>query len=90
MKALPFENLKILITENWKLKTENFYKQTPNILFILFKQYILFYLNLVLVLHFKTARCSFSEFFIVLSKIVWSKWFRKEKGCNNILLVTFC
>ena len=63
MKALPFENLKILITENWKLKTENFYKQTPNILFILFKQYILFYLNLVLVLHFKTARCSYSEFF---------------------------
>ena len=79
MKALPFENLKILITENWKLKTENFYKQTPNILFILFKQYILFYLNLVLVLHFKTARCSYSEFFfIVLSKIVWSKWIRKQ------------
>ena len=45
---------------------------------------MLFYLNLVLVLHFKTARCSFqSLFFIVLSKIVWSKWFLKRKATKN-------
>ena len=37
-----------------------------------------------MVLHFKTARCSFqSLFFIVLSKIVWSKWFLKRKATKN-------
>ena len=40
------------------------------------QQNILFYLNLDLVLHFKTAICSYSDFFFaVLSEIVWSKWF---------------